>query len=140
MVTKIDHIGIAVKSLDEALELYTGIFNMELEGMETVESQGVRVAFLSAGNIRLELLEALHNSSPIAKFIEKRGEGIHHIALGVTDIGERIKEVKEKGITMINDTAKTGAHGAMVAFIHPKSTGGVLYEFCEKPDQEGEHQ
>ncbi|RFU64231.1 methylmalonyl-CoA epimerase [Peribacillus saganii] len=140
MVTKIDHIGIAVKSLDEAMALYIGILKMELEGIETVESQGVRVAFLSAGNTRIELLEALYSSSPISKFIEKRGEGIHHIALGVTDIGERIREVKEKGITMINNTAKPGAHGAQVAFIHPKSTGGVLYEFCEKPEHEEDHQ
>ena len=95
MIKNIDHIGIAVKSLDEALPLYTETLNLKLEGIETVESQGVKVAFILAGNTRLELLEALSPASPIAKFIEKRGEGIHHVALGVDDIEDRIKRSKK---------------------------------------------
>src|SRR6476620_2382763 len=112
MIKNIDHIGIAVKSLDEALPLYTDILKLKLEGIETVDSQGVKVAFILAGNTRLELLEALSPESPIAKFIEKRGEGIHHVALGVDRIEDRIKEMKESGLRMIDETSRIGAHQA----------------------------
>ncbi|MFE4895222.1 methylmalonyl-CoA epimerase [Peribacillus butanolivorans] len=138
MIKNIDHIGIAVKSLDETLPLYTDTLKLELEGIETVESQGVKVAFILAGNTRLELLEALSPESPIAKFIEKRGEGIHHVALGVENIEDRIKEIKESGIRMIDDTSRKGAHHADVAFVHPKSTAGVLYELCERAESKEE--
>ena len=134
MIQNIDHIGIAVKSLDEAIPLYTDIFKLKLEGIETVESQGVKVAFILAGNTRIELLEAVSPESAIAKFIEKRGEGIHHIALGVSSIEDRIKDIKESGLQMIDETYRIGAHHAKVAFIHPKSTGKVLYEFTERPE------
>jgi methylmalonyl-CoA/ethylmalonyl-CoA epimerase len=97
----------------------------------------VKVAFLYAENVKLELLEALDSSSAIHQFIEKRGEGLHHIAVGVTSIEDRIAEMKEKGIRMINDRAKDGAGGAQVAFLHPKSGHGVLYELYEKPSQKG---
>lgn len=129
---KIDHIGVAVKSIEEALPFYTEHLHLTLEGIEEVPTQGVKVAFLKIGESKIELLEPLTEDSPIAKFIEKRGEGIHHVALGVDDIDERIKEMKENGIQMINEKAVPGAGGAKVAFIHPKSTSGVLYEFCEK--------
>lgn len=132
MMQKIDHIGIAVHSINDALPLYTDVFGMKLEAIETVENQGVKVAFLFAGNTRLELLEALSDDSPIAGYIAKRGEGIHHIALGVEGIESRIKELKEQGITMIDDTSRKGAHEAKVAFIHPKSTARVLFELCEQ--------
>ncbi|MEK3797681.1 methylmalonyl-CoA epimerase [Peribacillus sp. FSL H8-0477] len=132
MMQKIDHIGIAVYSINDALPLYTDVFGMKLEAIETVENQGVKVAFLFAGNTRLELLEALSDDSPIAGYIAKRGEGIHHIALGVEGIESRIKELKEQGITMIDDTSRIGAHEAKVAFIHPKSTARVLFELCEQ--------
>lgn len=132
MIQKIDHIGIAVHSINDALPLYTEVFGMKLEAIETVENQGVKVAFLFAGNIRLELLEALSGESPIAGYLAKRGEGIHHIALGVEGIESRIEELKEKGITMIDDTSRLGAHEAKVAFIHPKSTAHVLFELCEQ--------
>lgn len=132
MIQKIDHIGIAVHSINDALPLYTDVFGMKLEAIETVENQGVKVAFLFAGNTRLELLEALSEDSPIAGYIAKRGEGIHHIALGVEGIESRIKELKEQGITMIDDTSRIGAHEAKVAFIHPKSTARVLFELCEQ--------
>lgn len=134
MIKQIDHIGIAVKSLENSLPFYTDILKLSLEGIETVENQGVKVAFILAGNTRLEILEALSDESPIAKFIEMRGEGIHHIALGVEDIDGRIEELKSAGVKMINDTAKPGAHGAQIAFMHPKSASGVLYELCEKPE------
>ncbi|MFE3974129.1 MULTISPECIES: methylmalonyl-CoA epimerase [Peribacillus] len=140
MIKNIDHIGIAVKSLDETLPLYTETLNLELEGIETVESQGVKVAFILAGNTRLELLEALSPSSPIAKFIDKRGEGIHHVALGVDSIEDRIKEIKESGLRMIDDSSRKGAHKADVAFVHPKSTSGVLFELCERAGSKEEQE
>lgn len=132
MIKKVDHIGIAVKSLEQSLPFYTEVLQLSLLGVEEVESEKVKIAFLLAGETKLELLEPTSEESPIAKFIEKRGEGIHHVALGVVSIDERIQEIKEKGIRMIHDVSKPGAGGAQVAFMHPKSAGGVLYEFCEK--------
>lgn len=139
MIKKVDHIGIAVKSLDKTLPFYTEVLRLELLGIEEVESEKVKVAFLKAGETKLELLEPTAEDGPIAKFIEKRGEGIHHVALGVESIQERINEMKSKGIAMIQDKPKTGAGGALVAFMHPKSTGGVLYEFCEKKGMNEQH-
>ncbi|MDE5412197.1 MAG: methylmalonyl-CoA epimerase [Bacillaceae bacterium] len=133
---KIDHIGIAVQSIENALPFYTEQLNLELLAIEEVASQGVKVAFLKIGESKIELLEPLHDESPIAKFIAKKGEGIHHIALGVEGIQDRINEIKEKGIQMINNEPVKGAGGAQVAFIHPKSSGGILYEFCEKNKSE----
>ncbi|WP_318508487.1 methylmalonyl-CoA epimerase [Bacillus sp. T3] len=132
MVKKVDHIGIAVRSLEESLSFYTDVLRLPLESIEEVASQKVKVAFIQVGETKIELLEPTSADSPIAKFIEKRGEGIHHVALGVGSIKERIEEMKEKGIKMIDDEPRPGAHGTKVAFMHPKSTGGVLYEFCEK--------
>lgn len=132
MIKKVDHIGIAVRSLDEALPFYTDILKLPLLGIEEVKSEMLRVAFLKAGETKLELLEPTSSESAVARFIEKRGEGLHHVALGVESIEERIKEMKEKGISMINEVPKMGAGGAQVAFMHPKSTGKVLYEFCER--------
>ena len=132
LIKKIDHIGIAVRSLEEALPFYTEILQLPLIGIEEVESEKLKVAFLKAGETKLELLEPTSSESAVAKFIEKRGEGLHHVALGVDSIQERINEMKEKGIRMIQDVPKTGAGGAQVAFMHPKSTGSILYEFCEK--------
>lgn len=132
MIKKVDHIGIAVKSLEHALPFYTDVLKLPLIGIEEVESEKVKVAFLKAGETKLELLEPTSSESPIAQFIEKRGEGIHHVALGVESIQKRIDDMKENGIRMIQDVPKKGAGGAMVAFMHPKSTGSVLYELCEK--------
>ncbi|MBU8770532.1 methylmalonyl-CoA epimerase [Cytobacillus pseudoceanisediminis] len=132
MIKKVDHIGIAVRSLDEALPFYIEVLQLEFLGIEEVDSQGVKVAFIKAGETKLELLEPTSEESPIAKFIEKRGEGLHHVALGVDSIQERINQMKEQGIRMLQDEPKIGAGGAQVAFMHPKSTGGILYEFCEK--------
>ena len=129
---KVDHIGIAVSSLADALVLYTEQLGMLHVKTETVESQGVNVAFLDAGNIMIELLEPINPDSPVATFIKKRGQGIHHIAYGVENINWRIEEMKESGIQMIDNVPKPGAGGAQIAFMHPKSTGGVLMELCEK--------
>ncbi|OCA91020.1 methylmalonyl-CoA epimerase [Bacillus sp. FJAT-27225] len=136
MIEKVDHIGIAVKSLKQALPFYTDILKLPLLGIEEVESQKVIVAFLDAGGTKLELLEATSPESPIAKHIEKRGEGIHHVAFGVKSIQDRINNLKSEGIRMLSDEPKQGAHGALVAFMHPKDSGGVLYEFCEKKGME----
>ncbi|WP_261129346.1 methylmalonyl-CoA epimerase [Bacillus sp. Marseille-Q3570] len=136
IVRKIDHIGIAVKSLDESLPFYLDILQLKLEGIEEVATEAVKVAFVNAGNVKLELLEPTSGSSPIQSFLEKRGSGIHHVALGVENIKDRIQEIKQKGIQMIHDTPKPGSGGASIAFMHPKSTNGVLYELCEKPSKE----
>lgn len=136
MIQKIDHIGIAVNSLKDSLPFYTDILNISLEHVEEVDSEKVRIAFLTVGSVKLELLEPLDETSPIARFIEKRGEGVHHIALGVESIEERIRELKSEGIKMINESPKLGAGGANIAFLHPKSTGNVLFELCERPKKE----
>ncbi|WP_256239852.1 methylmalonyl-CoA epimerase [Bacillus sp. V3B] len=132
MIKKVDHIGIAVRSLKETLPFYTDILNLELLGIEEVESQKVKVAFIKAGETNLELLEPTSHESAIAKYIEKRGQGIHHVALGVGSIEERIHDLKTNGIRMIDEQPRKGAGGATIAFLHPKSTGSVLYELCEK--------
>lgn len=132
MIKNIDHIGIAVRSLEEVLPFYTEVLQLELLGMEEVASQQVKVAFLKLGEGKLELLEPLSKEGPIARFIEKRGEGIHHIALGVASIEERIQDLKDNGVHMIDEIPRVGAAGAQIAFMHPKSSHGVLYELCEK--------
>lgn len=136
MIKKVDHIGIAVKSLDQTLPFYTEELKMPLLGIEIVESEKVKVAFLDAGGTHIELLEPTSPESAIAKYIEKRGEGIHHIALGVNSIQDRLNELREKGIRLIQEEAKVGAGGSKVAFLHPKSASGVLYELCEKKGEE----
>jgi len=134
-VKKVDHIGIAVTSIEKALPFYVDTLQLELLGIEEVESEHVKVAFLKVGDVKLELLEPTSPDSAVAAFIAKRGEGIHHVALGVDDIQARIDELKTNGIRMIHDVPKTGAGGALVAFMHPKSAHGVLYELCEKMDK-----
>lgn len=129
---RVDHVGIAVKSIDDTLEYYIHTLGLTLVALEEVESQKVRVAFIDAGNIKLELLEPVGDDGPVAKFIEKRGEGVHHIAFGVTDISTRMAELREKGVQLLQDEPKIGAGGAEVAFLHPKSSFGVLYELCDK--------
>lgn len=129
---KVDHIGIAVKKLEDSLPYYTEMLGLKLIHIEEVQSEKVRVAFIDSGNVKLELLEPTDESSAVYSFIEKKGEGIHHIAFGVTNIQERLNELKEKGVRLIQETPKAGAGGAQVAFIHPKASGGVLYELCDK--------
>lgn len=129
---KIDHIGIAVSSIDKVLPFYVDNLKLELKGIEEVASQKVRVAFLKLGESKLELLEPLSEDSPIAQFINKKGEGIHHVALAVDNIEERLNELKNNGVRLIHESPVPGAANALVAFLHPKTTSGVLYEFCEK--------
>lgn len=131
-MNKVDHIGIAVKSLDESLPYYIHTLGLEVLAVEEVASQGVKVAFIDAKNIKIELLEPTTEESPIAKFLAKRGEGVHHIAFGVSDIRTRMKDLQEKGVRLLQEEPKPGAGGAEVAFMHPKSSFGVLYELCEK--------
>ena len=134
MVVGIDHIGIAVNKLDEAISLYRDFLGLELEGVHIVDEQKVRVASLSTGGeTRIELLEPTESESPVAKFIEKRGEGIHHIALKVRNIEAALEELKEKGLRLVDEKPRAGVGGAKIAFIHPKSTRSVLIELCEKP-------
>ncbi|WP_462412128.1 methylmalonyl-CoA epimerase [Neobacillus sp. Marseille-QA0830] len=137
MIKKVDHIGIAVKSLETVLPFYTGVLKLPLLKIEEVDSQKVKVAFLQAGETMLELLEPTSPQSTIAIFIEKRGEGIHHVAFGVESIEERIREMKEQGIRMIDESPRLGAGGAHIAFMHPKSASGVLFELCEKKGMKG---
>lgn len=128
---QIDHIGIAVKDLESSLKFYTEILGLNLLGIETVESEKVRVAFIKIGEVKIELLEATSPDSPIAKFIEKKGEGIHHIALQTENCEKQLEIVKSHGIELINEIPKVGAHESLVAFLHPKSTNKVLIELCQ---------
>lgn len=130
-MTKLDHIGIAVKSIEAARRVYEDL-GLAVQHLETVETQKVRTAFLSVGDANLELLEPANSDSPIAKFIDKRGEGIHHICLRVDDIDAHLARLKERGYRLINETAVPGAHGCRVAFLHPAAGNGVLIELSEK--------
>ncbi len=132
MVNKVDHIGIAVRSIDEALKFYTGVLGLEIHGTEVVEQQKVKVAFLPLGDSEVELLEATQPDSPVAAFIESKGPGIQHIAYRVDNIEEAIAEMKAKGVRMIDEVPRYGAGNARIAFVHPKSTEGVLIELCER--------
>ncbi|WP_427339280.1 methylmalonyl-CoA epimerase [Caloranaerobacter sp. DY30410] len=132
MVKKVDHIGIAVKNLEETLKFYKEVLGLELDGIEIVEEQKVKVAFLPIGDTEIELLESTDKEGPIAKYIEKKGEGIQHIAYRVDDIEKAIEEMKSKGIRMIDEKPRYGAGGAKIAFLHPKSTYGVLIELCQR--------
>ena len=132
MLKKIDHIGIAVANLDEALKLYTDVLGLEVHGTEVVEEQKVKVAFLPLGDSELELLESTSPEGPIAKFIEAKGQGIQHIAFRVDNIEQALVEMKEKGMRLIDEKPRYGAGGAKIAFLHPKSTNGVLIELCER--------
>jgi len=129
---KVDHIGIAVKNLDETLKFYTDILGLECEGTEVVEEQKVRVAFLPVGDTEVELLESTTDDGPIARFIEKNGEGMQHIAFRVDNIEEAIAHMKEKGMRMIDEAPRYGAGGAKIAFVHPKSSNRVLVELSER--------
>lgn len=130
MLKKIDHLGIAVRSIDEAREFYEKILGLTCEKMEIVESQKVKTAFFSIGDIHIELLEPTAEDSPVAKFLEKKGEGIHHIAYESDDISGQLQNAAENGATLIHEKPMAGANGKQVAFLHPKSTFGVLTEFC----------
>ncbi len=129
---KIEHIGIAVKDIAASNEVYTKLLGVKPYKMEEVLSEGVRTSFFEVGPNKIELLEATKEESPIAKFIEKRGEGIHHIAFAVDDIEAELKRLKEEGFRLLNEKPKKGADNKLIAFVHPKSTNGVLVELCQE--------
>ena len=134
-ISHIEHLGIAVKSLDEAIPYYENILGMKCYSIEEVADQKVKTAFFKVGQTKLELLEPTSDESPIAKFIEKRGEGIHHLAFAVEDgVANALAEMEGKGVRLIDKAPRKGAEGLNIAIINPKSTHGVLTEFCEKPE------
>ncbi len=133
-VERIDHVGIAVKSIESRLPYYQDALGLNYVGEEVVEEQKVRVAFLKIGESRLELLEPTSEDSTVAKFLQKRGEGIHHIAVHVKDIYSALEEHKRLGSRLIDEDPRVGAHNMLIAFVHPKSTGGVLIELCQHQD------
>jgi methylmalonyl-CoA/ethylmalonyl-CoA epimerase len=136
-VKAINHIGIAVRSIEAQRPFYEGTLGAEFEGVEDVPDQKVRVGFFRVGEVRLELLEPTAPSSTVAAFLDKRGEGLHHLAFTVEGIEDRIAELKQAGLRMIDDAPRPGAHHLRIAFVHPKSTFGVLTELCEPA---GEHE
>jgi methylmalonyl-CoA epimerase len=134
MFAGLDHVGVAVKNLDEAIRVYRDILGFKLEGVHILTERKVRVAFLSTGDkARIELLEPIGSDSPVAKFLESRGEGIQHIAVKVENIETALEELKRKGVALVDDKPRAGAEGKKIAFVHPKSTKGVLLELCEEP-------
>jgi len=128
---KVDHIGIATHQIDEALVLWRDVLGLEIDSMEEVAEQGVRVAMLPIGESRIELLEPISADSPVGKFLEKRGPGIHHVAIRVSDIRAALARLKEKGTRLIDETPRVGAGGCLVAFVHPSSANGVLLELVQ---------
>ncbi len=134
MIKKIDHLGIAVRSLDESVKYYEEALGLKCEHREEVESQKVRTAFFNCGEVHIELLEPTADDSPIAKFLAKNGEGIHHVAFGTDNIAAQLGTAKSAGVQLIHETPIDGAGGKLVAFLHPKSTHGVLTEFCAPKD------
>ncbi|MBD3723610.1 MAG: methylmalonyl-CoA epimerase [Flavobacteriaceae bacterium] len=131
-MNKIEHIGIAVKSLEESNLLFEKLFGAPAYKQEEVESEGVKTSFFMNGPNKIELLEATREDSPIAKFIDKKGEGIHHIAFDVDDIVSEMERLKKEGFVLLNEVPKSGADNKLVAFLHPKTTNGVLIELCQE--------
>jgi len=129
---KVEHIGIAVNNLEDSVNLYEKLLDVKCYKTETVESEGVNTAFFIKGETKIELLEATRPESPIAKFIDKKGEGIHHIAYDVADIAAEMKRLSDSGFVLLNDQPKKGADNKLICFLHPKSTKGVLVELCQE--------
>lgn len=135
MVRRIDHIAIAVHDIDEAARFYTDILNVNLSGVEMVEEQKTKVGFFKIGESSIELVQPASDDSPLVKFLETRGPGVHHICFEVDDINREVEELKKRGARMIDEKPRPGAHNTRVAFIHPKSSGGVLIELNQLPEQ-----
>ncbi|MCP3921003.1 MAG: methylmalonyl-CoA epimerase [Desulfobacterales bacterium] len=131
-ILKIDHLGIAVNSIEEGKSFWKDVLGLEFEGAETVEEQKVTTAFFPVGESEVELLESTSPDGPVAKYIEKKGQGMQHVAFRVENIEEALAELKEKGIKLIDQTPRIGAGGAKIAFLHPKATAGVLVELCQR--------
>ena len=132
--THIEHIGIAVKSLDEAIPFYEKVFGLECYAVEEVADQKVKTAFFKVGQTKIDLLESTDPEGPLGKFLEKKGEGIHHLAFAVDNLSEALSETADKGVKLIDQTPRKGAEGLNIAFMHPKATFGVLTELCEHPE------
>lgn len=132
MPSQINHIGIAVHSIEEAAKFYTEHLGLKIGGTEEVASQKVQVAFLSIGEVRLELVQPTSPDSPVAKFLEKNGPGFHHIAFQVADVAAEVERLKSEGVAMVDQTPRSGAHGTRIAFVHPKASGGVLTELVQE--------
>ncbi len=132
MLRKIEHLGIAVESIDESLKIYEKLLGSSCYKTEVVESEFVKTAFLQIGETKIELLEATHPDSAIAKFLSKKGKGFHHIAFDVDDIVTEINRLKNQGFVLIHETPKPGADNKLIAFLHPKSTDGLLVELCQE--------
>lgn len=132
MFKRLEHIGIAVKSISDSNPLFKALLGADYYKTEGVESEGVKTAFYDGGNVKIELLEATSEESPIHKFLEKRGEGLHHMAFEVEDLEARMKELREQGIRLLNETPKEGADNKLICFLHPKDTNGVLIELCQE--------
>ena len=130
-ISHIEHLGIAVKSLEESIPYYEKVLGLECYSIEEVPDQKVRTAFFKVGQTKIELLEPMSEDSTVAKFIENKGEGVHHIAFAVKGIEDALAEAEADGVRLIDKTPRAGAEGLTIAFLHPKSTGGVLTEFCE---------
>jgi methylmalonyl-CoA/ethylmalonyl-CoA epimerase len=135
MIKKVEHIGIAVKNLEQAIQTFEKLLETNCYKIEVVEDQKVKTAFLKVGETKIELLEATSPDSPIAKFIEKRGEGIHHIAFEVENLNSKLKELKELNFQLIDETPRFGAEGFLIAFVHPKSVHSMLTEFCQSQNE-----
>lgn len=133
-ITHIEHIGIAVKNLDESINFYENILGLKCYAIEEVADQKVKTAFFQVGQTKIELLESTDPDGPIGKFIDKKGEGIHHIAYSVTDLPAALEHAKTQEVKLIDEKPRKGAEGLNIAFLHPKSTNGVLTEFCSKPE------
>jgi methylmalonyl-CoA/ethylmalonyl-CoA epimerase len=131
-ILKIDHLGIAVNSIDDGKDFWSGVLGLDFEGAETVAEQKVTTAFFPVGESEVELLESTAPDGPVAKYIEKRGQGIQHVAFRVENIDEALAELKEKGVKLIDQQPRIGAGGAKIAFLHPKATNGVLVELCQR--------
>jgi methylmalonyl-CoA/ethylmalonyl-CoA epimerase len=132
-ISHIEHIGIAVKNLEESIKYYENILGLKCYAVEEVADQKVKTAFFLVGQTKIELLESTSPDGPIAKYIEKKGEGIHHLAFATIGLADALSEVEQKGIQLIDKQPRKGAEGLNIAFLHPKSTNGVLTELCEKP-------
>lgn len=132
MIKKIEHLGIAVENITESLKVYEALLGTKCYKLEEVESEGVKTAFLQIGESKIELLEATNSDSPIAKFLDKKGKGIHHIAFDTDDIEKDLKRLKNEGFELIHQSPKDGADNKIIAFLHPKSTDGILVELCQE--------
>ncbi len=131
LIVGLDHIGIAVNKIETALPIYEKFLGLKLKTLKTSKQHGIRVALLAAGDTSIELLEPLNTESPISKFLEKRGQGVHHLAFKVSSLEQMLQQLKNEGLVLIDEKPRRGIEGGMIAFLHPKSTGNVLIELCE---------